>query len=238
MNAFHLLQLQNVPIFQQLQIEEALLRADDRNWCIINDGSEAAIVMGISGKTSLLVDKQAWQKNPLPIIRRFSGGGTVVVDTNTLFMTWIANTRDIKVPCCPQKIFRWSETLYQSLMAPFPFQLIENDYVINQRKCGGNAQYLCKDRWLHHTSFLWDYDPANMRLLKMPPKTPVYRLNRPHEEFICRLKDFFYCKETFYNSLIARLSQKINFNYTDKSIIPALLEKEHRKTTVKVEMDF
>lgn len=45
-----LLRLRQVPILQQLRLEEALLRADDSNWCILNDGSPTpAIVMGISG---------------------------------------------------------------------------------------------------------------------------------------------------------------------------------------------
>ena len=42
--------LKNVPVWQQLAIEEALLRADDENWCVINEGSAPAIVFGISGK--------------------------------------------------------------------------------------------------------------------------------------------------------------------------------------------
>ena len=28
-----------IPIMRQLQIEEALYRADDRNWCIVNRGA-------------------------------------------------------------------------------------------------------------------------------------------------------------------------------------------------------
>lgn len=35
---------------------------------------------------------------------------------------------------------------------------------------GGNAQAITKGRWLHHTSFLWSFDPANMLYLQMPEK--------------------------------------------------------------------
>ena len=50
MKAVKLLRLQNFPILRQLLLEEALLRADSSNWCIINDGTSVpAIVMGISG---------------------------------------------------------------------------------------------------------------------------------------------------------------------------------------------
>lgn len=50
MHPVKLLHLQKVPILRQLLLEEALLRADTRNWCIINNGTSVpAIVMGISG---------------------------------------------------------------------------------------------------------------------------------------------------------------------------------------------
>ena len=49
--ALRLLRLRRMPILQQLQLEEALLRADGGNWYLLNDGTpEPAIVMGISGR--------------------------------------------------------------------------------------------------------------------------------------------------------------------------------------------
>lgn len=42
-------------------------------------------------------------------------------------------------------------------------------------KFGGNAQTISKNRFLHHTSFLWDFDSRNMELLAHPPKAPKYR---------------------------------------------------------------
>lgn len=48
--AVRVLRLAGMPILQQLQLEEALLRATPHNWFIVNDGcSQASIVMGISG---------------------------------------------------------------------------------------------------------------------------------------------------------------------------------------------
>ena len=45
-----LLRLSRFPIYHQLVMEEALLRATQHNWCIVNDGAfSPAIVMGISG---------------------------------------------------------------------------------------------------------------------------------------------------------------------------------------------
>ena len=50
------------------------------------------------------------------------------------------------------------------------------DYTFGEQKFGGNAQAITKQRWLHHTSFLWDFDDSNMALLKHPSRVPKYRL--------------------------------------------------------------
>ena len=49
------------------------------------------------------------------------------------------------------------------------------DYTFGEQKFGGNAQAITKQRWLHHTSFLWDFDRDNMALLKHPSRVPEYR---------------------------------------------------------------
>jgi lipoate-protein ligase A len=69
------------------------------------------------------------------------------------------------------------------------FELKENDYVFGQLKFGGNAQSIVKDRWLHHTSFLWDFQSRHMEYLAMPEKRPEYRQSRTHGAFLTRLKD-------------------------------------------------
>ena len=62
------------------------------------------------------------------------------------------------------------------------------DYALGERKFGGNAQAISKDRWVHHTSFLWDYVPERMELLKHPSRAPDYRAGRDHSDFIVPLR--------------------------------------------------
>lgn len=63
------------------------------------------------------------------------------------------------------------------------------DYALGERKFGGNAQAISKDRWVHHTSFLWDYLPERMELLKHPSRAPEYRAGRAHSDFIVPLRE-------------------------------------------------
>ena len=185
----HWIHLQNVPIVEQLQLEETLLRTDNRNFCIVNKGSPRTIVMGISGKMEGLLNGELVQRDNIPVIRRFSGGGTVIVDEETLFITFIFSKGMVDVTPFPESIMRWSADLYSAAWQIPGFSLLENDYIIQDQKCGGNAQYIRKDRWLHHTSFLWDYKAENMAYLQRPVKQPKYRQDRGHLEFLCRLKD-------------------------------------------------
>lgn len=178
-----LIELTNCFIKDQLKLEEKLLREGHDDYFLINTGSPPAIVMGISGKPELFVHPH----NTLPVLKRFSGGGTVVIDENTVFVTFICNKSSHPFPAYPEPILRWAAA--QLALATPGLQLCENDFILQNKKCGGNALYIKKDRWLIHTSFLWDYDPEKMALLKYPPKTPAYRQCRSHEAFVCRLKD-------------------------------------------------
>ena len=95
----------------------------------------------------------------------------------------------------PRQIMEWTGTLYggrpHGVFADMPgWQLRENDYVIGERKVGGNAQSISKDRWLHHTSFLWDFREETMKYLTNPAKQPRYRANRSHSDFLAPLKTY------------------------------------------------
>jgi lipoate---protein ligase len=54
---------------------------------------EKAIVLGLSGKIPELVEAERANADEVPLIRRYSGGGTVLVDSNTIFCSIIMNVR-------------------------------------------------------------------------------------------------------------------------------------------------
>lgn len=230
----HLLRLQNHDIHKQLLLEEALLRTTDQNWCILNHGSPPRIVMGISGKPQKLVDFDKMDSAPIPLIKRYSGGGTVIVDSDTLFVSFIFQKEIHPFPCYPEPILRWSEEFYQEALGIPNFHLQENDYVIGEKKCGGNAQYIKKNRFVHHTTFLWDFKQSHMDYLLQPEKTPKYRDGRSHDSFLCKLNEFLPSASIFFEGIHNTLGERYEVCETPLSVISPVLEKEHRKTTIKV----
>ncbi|RHY30460.1 hypothetical protein DYB32_004302 [Aphanomyces invadans] len=133
------------------------------------------------------------------------------------------------------------------------FALREDDYVFGDRKFAGNAQStvvfrymelswhpigIGKDRWLHHTSFLWDYSPRNMQYLQNPAKQPKYRAHRDHTDFLCKLKDVVSSQDDLFHAFHRELHS--HFDVDDVMLTPdevhALTSSEHRKSTRWVEV--
>ncbi|KAL1500315.1 hypothetical protein AB1Y20_012981 [Prymnesium parvum] len=248
-----LLRLRNVPILDALRLEEALFRADRHSWIITNewdsDGGKCslsgklrsaaesvAVVLGISGTPEELVHTARAAADGVPLIKRFSGGGTVVVDSSTLFVTFIVAEGALDgVSPYPDPILNWTSEVYSDALARCGvagFATHANDYCIGNRKFGGNAQSISGKRWLHHTSLLWDYEPARMALLQMPTRRPEYRANRSHEEFICSLSSSCEAsRATVVDAIVAAACERLGCHEVDVAEASSALRTSHRKVT-------
>ncbi|KAK8584173.1 hypothetical protein V6N13_109559 [Hibiscus sabdariffa] len=229
----NLMRFKGLPILQQLHIEEQLLRTSSENWCIINDGTnDPTIVMGVSGKPAELLEIESVLRDQVPVIRRFTGGGTVIVDPGTIFVTYICNKEAIPdLQPYPRPIMSWSSSLYSKVFQGIgDFHLRENDYVFGNHKFGGNAQSITKTKWIHHTSFLWDFDVRNMAYLKLPKRAPAYRSARGHLDFICRLKDYM-SRSTFIDKTVEAAGTQFLLRSFELETIENCSETEFRPST-------
>ncbi|WZZ74309.1 hypothetical protein YC2023_085679 [Brassica napus] len=235
----NLVRLKGTPILEQLLLEERLLRASTDNWCIVNDGTNVpTIVMGMSGKPSQLLEVGPVIKDRIPVIKRFTGGGTVIVDKSTLFVSLICNKDDVpSVQPYPRSVMAWSGSLYGEVFEGVDgFHLRENDYVFGDRKFGGNAQSIIRNRWIHHTSFLWDYNVRNMAYLKLPSKVPQYRLERDHTEFVCRMKDYIE-RSDFVEKTVKAVGNQFAMKEVNIEDIDSYAKGEHVKSTRLLTME-
>ncbi|KAK9003677.1 hypothetical protein V6N11_084311 [Hibiscus sabdariffa] len=229
----NLMRFKGLPILKQLHIEEQLLRTSSENWCIINDGTnDPTIVMGVSGKPAELLEIESVLRDQVPVIRRFTGGGTVIVDPGTIFVTFICNKEAVPdLQPYPRPIMSWSSSLYSKVFQGIgDFHLRENDYVFGNHKFGGNAQSITKTKWIHHTSFLWDFDVRNMAYLKLPKRAPAYRSARGHLDFICRLKDYM-SRSTFIDKTVEAARTQFLLRSFELGTIENCSETEFRPST-------
>lgn len=249
------LPLRGIHIFDQLRFEEILLRHTKDNWFIYNFGHRRpTIVLGMSGKVNELLHTHKVARDKVQMIRRYTGGGTVVVDESTIFSTLIMNNKEADTAPYPREIMNWSEKfVYGPLFADVlskkksqnnnnnnkntnnnlesstaKFSLREHDYTIGDMKIGGNAQTITKDRWVHHTSFLWDYNPAKMEYLKLPAKRPQYRSDRHHNSFLTRLKLHMSSREEFEGLIVKTLEENYNIETATFEEVETICEQVMR----------
>lgn len=225
------------PIEKQLTLEEGLLRSSQDNYLLLSRGTQPAIVMGRSCDEALLIDKEPYLKAPLPIIRRFSGGGTVVVDENTLFFTLILNKEHLGTSAFPQNIMQWVAKLWQEAHPQLGIDLQAQDYTIGKHKFAGNAQSILKDRILHHSSLLWDFQEKYLKLLTLPSRAPAYRQGRSHLDFLCTLKQFLKEKRDWEAPLLKKMAELFTLEEQEpKTLLQSLMDKDYKKAIKRVDL--
>lgn len=195
-----LLRTSQLDIFKQLCCEEYLFRATNDSYCILNTGTATpAIVMGSYNDPSKLLNIGNIKQDNMRVIRRYSGGGTVYVDKDSYFFSIVSNGNYLngnnKELIGPREIMNWTNDIFGKVFENNNFEILDFvDYVIDNLKIGGNAQKISKNRFVHHTSFLWQYDISMIdKYLTIPPKKnqPDYRKDRKHDQFLQPLFPLF-----------------------------------------------
>ena len=133
----------------------------------------------------------------------------------------------------------WSEDFYRNVFGDrmAGFALRENDYVVGERKFGGNAQSISGPRWVHHTSYLWDFERDNMSLLTNPKKQPEYREGRDHNDFLCRLAEFWPDRSTLEEALVQQLEARYKVQEVDiETAEEQVLQHDHRRANKFVDL--
>ncbi len=136
-----------------LALEEYALRylPKDRSYFMLWQ-NDPAIIIGASQNTLEEINPVFVKRNGIHVVRRRSGGGAVYHDQGNLnfsFITDRAGHGDFDFEKFTVPVIR---TLHKiGIGSAFS---IRNDLVIKGRKFSGNAQYVSKDRMLHHGTLL------------------------------------------------------------------------------------
>jgi lipoate-protein ligase A len=150
------------------------------------------VVLGYSGKIHSEIDLASCQANRIPILRRCSGGGTVLQGPGCLNYSLILRIdhRDSLQGISQTNSFvlGYLKQALEPLIGPGVEIQGHTDLAVGVRKFSGNAQYRKRHFVLFHGTFLLHFDISFLeKLLPVPSKQPAYRQNRTHGNFLTNL---------------------------------------------------
>jgi lipoate-protein ligase A len=173
---------------KNLQLDEQLL-ANEEGILRVWECSRECVVMGQSGRAEREARLETCQAEGVPVLRRCSGGGTVVLGPGCLNyalvlpLDWEPRWRDVRYS------MHWvMQRMQAALAVPGLGMAGDCDLALHGRKVSGNAQRRARKAFLHHGTLLYDFDlDRTDRLLRMPLRQPEYRRSRGHAEFLANL---------------------------------------------------
>lgn len=150
------------------------------------------VCIGRSGNYDKEVYADICQQDNVPVIRRISAGGTVLIGPGCLNYTLVLsyerdkNLRDI------HKSYNYILTKIVDALNKVTknnvFIKPVSDIVIDNKKVSGNAQARKRNFLLHQGTLLYNFDLNKIsRYLPEPVDQPEYRVKRTHKEFITNL---------------------------------------------------
>lgn len=194
-NAFvHFLDLSLPTAAENVALDEALLLEAEagrlppvlRVW----EQAGPAVVIGSGSRLQEEVNVETCCAEDMPIVRRCSGGGAVVLGRGCLCYSLILPSTwpgcgDVRtsVSCILATICDALEALNINVSVRGG-----SDLVHEGRKIGGSGQRRMLRSFLHHGTLLYGIDVALMeRYLRIPKRQPDYRQGRGHRDFVANL---------------------------------------------------
>jgi lipoate---protein ligase len=155
------------------------------------DWQHYAVVLGAGCRLEEDVDTHRCQTDGVPIFRRSSGGGTVLLGPGCLCYSLVLDQESEPALQSIRSSYAWilaKICLAISSVDPGIHQAGISDLAIGERKVSGSAQQRKRRFLLHHGTLLYDFDLHRIsRYLRMPARRPEYREGRPHDEFVTNL---------------------------------------------------
>ena len=188
---------------ENLAFDEAILEYMDS--LTLSDGEllrlwqmpEPCVVIGRSSKVALEVNLEACQRDRIPVLRRMSGGASIVAGPGCMMFSLLLSL-DQRPQC------RGLDQAHRTVMSRMQRSVmtalgaigsncdvaIEGvcDLTIDGRKISGNALRLKRSWMIYHGTLLIEMPLEWIaRYLLEPPKQPEYRQRREHHEFVASL---------------------------------------------------
>ncbi|OGS21081.1 MAG: hypothetical protein A2252_03840 [Elusimicrobia bacterium RIFOXYA2_FULL_39_19] len=182
---------------ENIAFDEALLVQAEKNgtgeavrfW----ESKKYFVVLGTGNKIHQEVDIEACAKDNVPVLRRTSAGGTVLQGPGCLNFSLVLSYERDKTLADVNKSYNYilEKIIDCAKIASgngnICFKPI-SDIVYADKKVSGNAQARKRHFFLHHGTWLYDFDLKLISsYLKEPVNQPDYRRKRKHNDFVANV---------------------------------------------------
>ena len=180
---------------ENLALDEALLLSAE-----VGESSEVlrfwewpkpAVILGAGGRLAEDVNEAACLADRTSILRRASGGGTVLLGTGCLLFSLVLAYERSPVLREVRSSYRYILGRVGAALdglVPEVGQAGTSDLAVRGLKFSGNAQQRKRRFLLHHGTLLYHFDLASVqRYLHLPRRQPDYRRGRDHGAFLMNL---------------------------------------------------
>ncbi|MEW4455178.1 lipoate--protein ligase family protein [Bremerella sp. JC817] len=178
---------------ENLALDEALLeQAETGNQPLevlrIWEPTEPLVVIGRASKLEEEVDTEVCRERGIPVLRRSSGGASVVTGQGCLMyavvLSYERHPELAALDVCHQYVMG---RIRQAVVHEVPEVNLQGtcDLTLHDRKFSGNSLRCKRSHLIYHGTILYDFDLKLIhQLLRTPPRMPDYREERPHESFV------------------------------------------------------
>ena len=152
------------------------------------ESSTHFVVLGRSGKLDDEVNVAACKAASIPILRRSSGGGTVLQGPGCLNYALVLALAGRPALLNVAESYRILLNQIARALRVAELEVRGSDILFRARKVSGNAQRRTRGWLLHHGTILHGLDVSLMeRLLLEPKRRPSHRQDRTHRHFVTML---------------------------------------------------
>ncbi len=191
------------------------------------------VVLGYSRKFHLEVNQEACRKHNIAVLRRPSGGGTVLQGPGCLNYSLVLNLENGRPLKTITETNKYILNQHKKSLEPVLGKSISvcgiSDLVLGNLKFSGNAQRRKKSFVLFHGTFLLDFKiPFIEEILTIPEAQPEYRKNRKHHDFLTNLNAQ---RETIKQALKKTWSANEILDSIPRQKINQLIQERYAKDT-------
>jgi lipoate---protein ligase len=157
--------------------------------CRVWQTPRPVVVVGRHGGVAADVLEANCEVDQVPVLRRVSGGGAVVLGRGSMNYSMVFSlVSHPELTGIAESFHIVLRAIVEALDVPGLSIDGGTDLVLHGRKVSGNAQRRGRRTLLHHGTLLYDFHPGlAVRYLKEPIRRPAYRGGRSHSEFIGNL---------------------------------------------------